>query len=330
MGAVKSMIPLWVKEPAAIFLREAGKFPLELVGSHVRRSFVTNQKSDPNTIARANQAVQRATYAYLSKRYQPLAMELINQYSLGTKPENPAIWVFWWQGEEYAPEIVKRCIASIRANSGGIPVHVIDAQNYEDYVHVPDHILEKLNRKIISITHFSDYYRMALLAAHGGLWIDASLFMASPLNADIFDKPVFTVRNPGLDISNISYWEWTVGVIGGWKDNVLFHAARELLDAYWQDHDQAADYFIFDYMIRLIYNHCAAVREALAEVKANNSKLYFLQQHASHPFDDRIYHRKPDSDTWLYRLSWKGTYPLQTPDGQETLYARWLKETGGI
>lgn len=49
------------------------------------------------------------------------------------------IWVMWWQGEENMPPIVKRCVASIRANSGQHPVNVLSRDNYSDYIQLPPH-----------------------------------------------------------------------------------------------------------------------------------------------------------------------------------------------
>ena len=53
------------------------------------------------------------------------------------------IWTCWLQGEEQAPPIVKKCLASIRRHSGGREVIVITEKNMWQYVSFPDFILRK-------------------------------------------------------------------------------------------------------------------------------------------------------------------------------------------
>lgn len=335
MRIFKKFIPLRLKEPMAIFIREAGHLPFSLILRHMERSYINHTDCAPERKKQMNRKLREATCSYLERKYKGLAQELMAQYTPGVKPEKPLIWVFWWQGIESAPDIIRRCVQSICANSENYAVEIIDANNYSDFVDIPSHILDKLNSGNISLTHFADYYRMAILAAHGGLWIDASLFVNKPIKNNIFDQPVFTVRNPGMDPTNVSNWEWTVGVIGGWKGNTLFYGASELLSAYWRDHDVLADYFVFDYMIRLLCNCSTELHTALSAVAPNNRDFYFLQEHANAPFSDTLYEKMQHSKTWLYKISWKSVYSLETPDGKETMFARWIKDTttvdaGGI
>ena len=41
------------------------------------------------------------------------------------------IWVCWWQGYDNAPEIVKKCIDSMKMNCGSKKVVIIDESNYK-------------------------------------------------------------------------------------------------------------------------------------------------------------------------------------------------------
>lgn len=323
MAKWKEMIPLQVKAPLTVLLRETGKLPWDMVWCHVRRAWAESAQCPEQVKCRISQDVQKTTYAYLSKRYGEAARALVSAPQPGERPEEFVLWVFWWQGERQAPEIVKGCIAAMRRHGRPFRVQVVDSSNYKDFAPVSAHMDELVCSRKISLTHFSDYYRMALLENHGGLWIDASIFLNQTLREDILDGPLFSLRNPGMDLSNISGWNWTVGVIGGWKGNTLFSACRQLLEMYWQDHSFPVDYFIFDFFIKLVYESCPMVRQQIEAVEPNNRGFYELQRCADLPWDEG--HAFGD-DTWMYKLSWKGNYQLKTPDGRETVYARWLRE----
>ncbi len=326
MKTFKEMIPLKIKSPIAVFLREYGKYPLRLVWGHTLRTYIEEGGSvTAGAQKRIYQFVHRATLDYLSAQYGHVISENIKEYHPGIKPEKQVIWIFWWQGENQAPDIVKRCIASIRRNTQGMHICVIDAKNYQEYVSVPAHIVKKLDEGIISFTHFSDYYRMALLATHGGIWIDASIYMKDRLPSQIHNMPIYTVRNPGGDTTNVSNWEWTVGIIGGWKQNTLFCSVEKLLRTFWEEHNSIVDYYLFDYMIRLVVSGCAKLHAQINSIPVNNTSFMYLQDHLDAPADQHA--AVFDSqDTIFYKISWKNTYPSLTSNGKETLYSRWMSE----
>lgn len=311
-------IPLWIKVPLSVLLKDHGKWPPGLVLAHMYRAFAETSKCGENTKQQAWHFVQNQTYSYLRKHYGHVVQN--QNVSLGNKAEHAPVWVFWWQGEHKAPVLVQRCLQSMRRHASDHPVYVIDQHNYLDFVSIPDHITAKLESGLISLTHFSDYLRMALLAKYGGLWLDATIFVSAPLDT-CFADDFFTVRNPGLEKENISHWEWSVFAIGGNAGNSLFTQVRDLLSVYWKENDRLIDYYVFDYMVRLVVDSCPTVQNVLNSVKPNNPNIYFYQHHFNDAAD-----LMPPIDTWLYKLSWKGTYNTTTPAGEETVYSRWLHD----
>ena len=324
MKSLKKKIPLKFKSPIAVFLRERSTLPFELVWWHMLRTYIEEGgKVTQEKRRKIYHKVHRVTLRYLESLFKDELSKFPEDYTPGIQPEDQKIWIFWWQGEEYAPDIVKRCIASIRRNATGRNICVIDSKNYQEYVSVPSHISEKLVSGTISFTHFSDYYRMALLATHGGIWIDASIYLKDHLPDEIYDMPLYTVKNLGEDITNVSNWEWTVGVIGGWKGNTLFCAVETLLSKYWENTAGLVDYFLFDYIIRLVVDRNADLQQELSRIPVNNASFMYLQNHLA---DCADLHEEDfyAQDTVLYKISWKSTYPLITSDGKETMYSRWL------
>ncbi len=88
------------------------------------------------------------------------------------------LWIFWAQGEDNAPFLVKHCISSWRAFNPGWDVRVLDRASLWQTID-----LEGLeNRQDIPLQALSDIIRVKLLTCHGGVWADASLFCARPLD----------------------------------------------------------------------------------------------------------------------------------------------------
>jgi hypothetical protein len=93
-------------------------------------------------------------------------------------PKN--IWIYWHQGEDAAPDIVKRCIASWRDRNPEWTVHVLDAGNVSEMSGLDKALVT--GRKDISLQFLSDLIRVALLTRHGGVWADATIYCARPLD----------------------------------------------------------------------------------------------------------------------------------------------------
>ena len=75
------------------------------------------------------------------------------------------------------PDVAKACLNSIKMHADRHPVIVITEANHGDYVDLPDYIRTKVKQGKISLTHLSDILRMALLAKHGGIWIDSTVLI---------------------------------------------------------------------------------------------------------------------------------------------------------
>ena len=73
------------------------------------------------------------------------------------------IWMFWSSGEESAPPIARKCIASIRENLPDREVVVLSEKTYRDYVTFPSFIQEKIDRGEMMKAHMADLLRLELL-----------------------------------------------------------------------------------------------------------------------------------------------------------------------
>lgn len=108
--------------------------------------------------------------AHRNKRIQTFLKPIIDivscssQNSLGEVTESPKIWVCWLQGEKQMPEIVKVCLESIRRNSNGHEVIVLDKMNLNGYVTLPDVVIKLYSEGKIKHAHFADLIRIYLLS----------------------------------------------------------------------------------------------------------------------------------------------------------------------
>lgn len=85
--------------------------------------------------------------------------------------ESDYVWLYWAQGEENAPDLVKNCLKSVHTYCKDKNIIVLDDNTIENYIDIPDFIKEKYKKNIISKPHFSDYLRTSLLAKYGGTWM---------------------------------------------------------------------------------------------------------------------------------------------------------------
>lgn len=325
---MKKNIPLWVKCPIAVLQREFGHLPLRIVWGNVYSSYMQYSNCSASAKDKANIKSQTAVCRYLSGKYGDRISEICTSDVQGEPTPNAPIWVFWWQGLSEAPYIIQTCIRNIRKNAGEHLVHIVDQKTYKDHVQIPEHIEQRLQNGEISLAHFSDYLRMKLLAEHGGLWTDATVFVKKPIDEAVFRMPIWTVRNPNGDTSNISGWEWSINLLGGWKANGLFRAMVDVMEQYWAEHRMVATYFMTDCMIRMIYDRFEKIRAMITAVAPSNEHYYYFQEKFNLPLDPQDYEQEQNGPTWLYKITWKCRYKETLPDGNETYYARWKREFG--
>ena len=160
--------------------------------------------------------LQKKKDEYILDVLQPILAPVIRKYkekcqfdfSDIVREKDEKIWVFWWSGEKEAPEIVKACIKSIRRNSKGHEVILLNKDNYSNYIKMPEYILEKRDRGTMLLANFSDILRLSLLAAYGGIWIDATVFISQPIPERVFTDIFYTAKKVNFDLLFYSKSRW--------------------------------------------------------------------------------------------------------------------------
>jgi len=95
------------------------------------------------------------------------------------------IWMFWEQGVEAAPEIVRECLAAWPRVNPGWEVRMLDGASARRAA--PRFAKLTKRAPLATPTMRSDLLRLELLARYGGVWADATLLPLRPLDDWLHD-----------------------------------------------------------------------------------------------------------------------------------------------
>lgn len=230
---------------------------------------------------------------------------------------NQPIWVYWKQGIDQAPEIVKRCVQSIKAHTSS-EVILLSEDSLQQYLKMPDNIIEKLNKGYISAAHYADLIRFTLLAAYGGTWIDATVFMTGDL-PDYISKSEFFAFSDSFGLidnpAQISNW-----LLHCARNNPVMCKTRNISFMYWKNEKHVIDY-LFTYLILTMALRSEDKNVNMPYVNSENCKrmLEILDQ----PFDVNIYEHIKNGSS-IHKLTYK--LDMEKCSRDDTLYRHILEE----
>ena len=259
------------------------------------------------------------TFGNFLNEYKPINNEKIKGIDMSN-----TIWICWWQGLENAPDIVKKCVDSIKKHAGSHPVIILTEDNYKDYVTIPKKIEDKKNAGIITRTNYSDLLRLSLLAEHGGMWIDSTFLCVSDEIQDYFELPLWSIKRPDYFHASVAS-----GYFAGYSlycnaDNrYIFATIRDFFINYWLNNDYMVDYLMVDYMIVLAQRFDMRIKKTFENIPNNNKNCDELFKILEKKFD-RTEWNKIKEDTALFKLTWKNKYQL-IKNGEDTFYGKIIK-----
>ncbi|RHU89763.1 hypothetical protein DXC27_03085 [Ruminococcus sp. OM08-7] len=187
------------------------------------------------------------------------------------------------------------------------------------FLNIPEYILEKHKKGLISSTHLSDIIRCGLLAQYGGIWLDATILLTATLDESIREQTFWTINGEYNDtISSISYYRWNTAVMKG--NNVVFGPLYKLWLQFWHEHDHIIDYLLLDYFIELIYQNDISIKGLIDAVPMNNLNVFELQKRLNSPYTEES-QVKIDETTYIFKLQRRETVNRQI-NGEQTLYGK--------
>ncbi|MCL2066582.1 MAG: capsular polysaccharide synthesis protein [Treponema sp.] len=275
---------------------------------------------------------------YLMKHYIDDINDLLRENTCKDIPIDPesTLWVFWWDGCDSMPDIVKMCFKSIVQHAGRHPVKLITNKNIHDFISIPEYIMEKVNSGIITVTHFSDIIRSALLYEYGGIWLDATVFVTQDI---CFDNLVFftlkniqnnnsisNIRWQGItndyfrinNCSNASINRWSGFLLAGSKHSPLFAFMRNIFFSYWKEHNLIIDYLFIDYVIALSCDILPSIKEMIDSVPCSEGNKFDLENNLNNTYSIENFNKYSKNN--FHKLSWKKKFNMFSEDNKLTLY----------
>ncbi len=224
--------------------------------------------------------------------------------NLPVKTDENYVWSCWWQGEENAPELVKKCWESQRKRIPEGTKHVIITwDNYRNYVELPEYVVEKAKRGSLLPAHLADIVRCILLYKYGGIWLDATVYMTDRLPEACFSYEILT-RSTGERIycTDVSWVTW---FLGGRKGQELYRFLMEAFFYYLKEYDKILHYYMIDFLIAIACNEIEGIRETFQKISVNNQNAAELQKYLAEAYDRELY-RTCTEGGFLQKLTYKG------------------------
>lgn len=233
--------------------------------------------------------------------------------------DNRIIWTLWWQGEKNAPPLVKACINSMKKNANGANVIVITKDNYENYVTIPSYIFDKHEKGYICNAVLSDIIRFHLLEKYGGLWLDATIFVSSPIPREYYGFIFYSQHTKPQEmtcwVQNNAYH---IFVIGSQPHAKLVSFTKDMFLEYWETHNTAVDYLCTDYFFYLAMQEFPEIKAEIDSLPYSSERLYDLVKVLNKPYDES-YFLKLKEDCIFSKLDWHKKYKTIIK-GKETFY----------
>lgn len=214
------------------------------------------------------------------------------------------IWVFWWQGLDKAPLIVKLCINSMKKHIKDREIIIITKDNFSYYTNLPNYIIIKFKKGNISIQEFSDIIRLYLLYYYGGAWLDATLFVKNKLDDTLFNYEFYTIKRKKKDDIFISNYRWAIFFLIAKPKKILFRYLLSMKYFYWKKYNIIIDYLLTDHCINYLYDNYEQIRNLIDEVPINNIHVNDLFEIINNEYnEDEINGLR--ENTFIYKLTWK-------------------------
>lgn len=274
---------------------------LHVLGAAIRESWAVMRHK--KTMKQADTALRKLTSPKLRKEFFPVMKSAEKRYEGMQLPhERPdIIWFCWLQGMASAPEIVKVCYQSLKANIENREIVLLTQENISDYVQFPDYIQEKFRKRRIPFAHYSDLLRLELLIRYGGTWIDSTVLCCNKdyareiLDSDFF---LFQLRQRGhINMIGISNW-----FITSTTNNVMLLILRDMLYEYWKRYDCVVDYFVFHLFFMMIADYHQEEIDKMP--KFNNRWPLMLSEMIADQYDEEQF-SKISQHTSFHKLSYR-------------------------
>lgn len=190
-------------------------------------------------------AYRQMLYNKLKKKYA----KKIQYHSVEYKAPIKKVWVCWFQGLENAPLIVQRAIASIYEKFDEWEIQLLTKDNLREFTTIPEYVLNKWEKGLITHAHFSDILRVNLLYEYGGIWIDATTYFTDVFPEYLIDSDLFYFNHLDRKDYALVMDSW---LIYAKPHHPILEEVQKLLYLYWQKKKHLCEYFLVHLFFRMV------------------------------------------------------------------------------
>jgi hypothetical protein len=230
------------------------------------------------------------------------------------------IWFCWLQGKEYMPPITQLCLSSIKENSNGHPIVFLTADNYNNYIELPIHIVSLFLDGKIGYAHFADIIRTSLLYHYGGCWIDSTILLTEELKSEVFDSEFYSIKLRE-DPFFISKCRWSNFFLACRPGNQIMGYILEMFNQYLLKKDCFTDYFMMDYFMDMVIQSDKRLALSIDNIPFNNENTHDLKFHLKDEYST-IHFKKICGETYIHKLSWR----MQPENPSESSIYNYMKK----
>lgn len=269
----------------------------------------------------------RTAHADIILKYKSIKYEPVPQNDIYP------IWIFWWQGLENMPEVVKICYNSVLENAGEHPVHLITEENYVEYLSGAiwlDTVIEWLKEGRIGYAYFSDIVRCYLIFTYGGIWIDATVLLTKNIN-EVVDNGIFVTgrrvarsKKEYKRLPSPAKGKWTGYFVFSCKNNPLFQFIDDILVNQILRIGYNIEYLMIDYCFVIAYENFSFVRNMQEKSSIYPNRISVMINYLNCKFNEAWYKSLIKTNPFL-KLTYKRTWIEETKDHELTYYG-WLKK----
>jgi len=233
---------------------------------------------------------------------------------------NKTIWMYWRQGWEMAPPLVRACAESWRRLNPAWRVTTLTAQALREDPELVGK-MPAVAGKALPDEALSDVIRLHLLDRHGGIWADATTYCMKPLDdwiPEVLSSGFFAFDRPG-PWRMLSTW-----FLAADAPCPIVHLWRLAADRYWTGRDERDNYFWAHILFAQAYEQDAQVRalwDATPKISADGP-------HCAIPYAETLLGPPSEQMIEVVRAArWpmlKLTHKLDWPETLEGTFAGWL------
>lgn len=269
---------------------------------------------------------------HISKKYGDIISNFKNKKLSGELITNPIIWVFWGQGIDRMPTLIKACYNQLKLNNKN--VCLITNENINEYIEISPIVLSKVQTGKITWAHFSDLVRMSLVSKYGGLWVDATVWVPKELPFDrLMQMSLFSPNGKTLNSkSNICFWTSLGLNWSGWclwanhRDSVLYGFVAQMLAKMIETEKMTLDYVLIDYLMRYAIHNFPNLRNEIEKFQnVSGEKRGALASLMNTPYNQKVYDDLCKDD-FVFKLSFRTNWQKKTSSGETTFYGKLIAD----